>query len=78
MQLIYNNQGAENTSWLDDDLITSAAASIPGVNVDQLLTERNSKRSRTDRDIDQQGVADVVKRDADDLGRQDRQRSGRP
>jgi protein-disulfide isomerase len=62
MQLIYNNQGAENTSWLDDDLITSAAASIPGVDVDQLLTERNSK-SVSDRSsaIDQQGIKDVVK-----------------
>ncbi len=37
MQLMYNNQGPENTSWLNDDLITSAAASIPGVDVDQLL-----------------------------------------
>jgi len=62
MQLIYNNQGAENTSWLDDDLITSAAASIPGVDVGQLLTERNSKTVE-DRSsaIDQQGVKDVVK-----------------
>ena len=29
-QLLYDNQGTENTGWLNDDVIKSAAASIPG------------------------------------------------
>jgi protein-disulfide isomerase len=42
VQLLYHNQKAENTGWLDDDLLTSAAESIPGLNVDRLITDRNS------------------------------------
>jgi protein-disulfide isomerase len=62
MQLIYNNQGAENTNWLDDDLIRKAAASIPGIDVDQLMRERSSNTvSSRSSLIDQQGVKDVVK-----------------
>ncbi len=62
MQLIYDNQGAENTSWLNDDLIKSAGASIPGLDVDRLLSDRNSKAVE-DRSgsIDAQGVRDGVK-----------------
>jgi len=43
MQLLYDNQGAENTGWLDDDIVKSAATSIPGLNVNRLLSERNSR-----------------------------------
>jgi protein-disulfide isomerase len=42
MQLLYDNQKAENTGWLNDDLLTSAAESIPGLDVARLLTDRNS------------------------------------
>jgi protein-disulfide isomerase len=41
-QLLYNNQGAENTGWLDDNMIKSAAASIPGLDANRLLNDRNS------------------------------------
>ena len=41
-QLLYLNQGPENSGWLSDQLITSAAASIPGMNVPQLLDDRDS------------------------------------
>ena len=30
-ELLYFHQGAENTGWLSEDLVTAAAASIPGV-----------------------------------------------
>jgi protein-disulfide isomerase len=45
-ELLYVNQGVENTGWLRDSLITSAAASIPGVNVPKLLAERNSTATK--------------------------------
>jgi protein-disulfide isomerase len=41
-QLLYDNQGTENTGWLNDSIIKSAAASIPGLNASQLLSDRNS------------------------------------
>lgn len=42
IQLLYINQGSENSGWLDDRMIAAAAASIPGVNVPKLLDARNS------------------------------------
>jgi protein-disulfide isomerase len=42
VQLVYLNQGAENSGWLDDDMITAAAASVPGLRVPELLNERDS------------------------------------
>jgi protein-disulfide isomerase len=42
MQLLYDNQGAENTGWLDDNLVKSAAASIPGFDASRVLSERDS------------------------------------
>jgi protein-disulfide isomerase len=41
-QLLYDNQGTENTGWLDDKMIERAAASIPGLNPRRVLAERNS------------------------------------
>jgi protein-disulfide isomerase len=32
-QLLYVNQGIENTGWLDDNMVKSAASSIPGLDV---------------------------------------------
>jgi protein-disulfide isomerase len=42
MQLLYDNQGVENTGWLNDDMVKAAASSIPGLSVDRLLSDRNS------------------------------------
>ena len=42
MQLLYFNQGTENTGWLNDEIVTSAAASIPGIDVPRLLADRSS------------------------------------
>jgi len=41
-QLLYDNQGTENTGWLSDTMVRSAAKSIPGVDVAQLESDANS------------------------------------
>jgi protein-disulfide isomerase len=41
-QVLYLNQGTENTGWLDDNMITQAAESVPGLNVPRVLTERKA------------------------------------
>jgi protein-disulfide isomerase len=41
-QLLYFNQGVENTGWLNDAMIKAAAASIPGLDVPRLLSDRNA------------------------------------
>ena len=41
-QLLYANQGPENGGWLNDEIVASAAKSIPGVNVQQLVDASNS------------------------------------
>src|SRR5262245_29000509 len=42
MQLLYDNQGTENTGWLNDDIINSAAASIQGLDKEQFQSDRSS------------------------------------
>jgi protein-disulfide isomerase len=41
-ELLYFNQGRENSGWLDDGMVKAAAASIPGVNVQKVLATRKS------------------------------------
>jgi protein-disulfide isomerase len=41
-QILYDNQGTENTGWLNESMVGKAAASIPGLKVQQLLTDRKS------------------------------------
>ena len=41
-EILYFNQGTENTGWLNEAMVASAAASIPGLNVPKLLADRNS------------------------------------
>jgi protein-disulfide isomerase len=41
-ELLYFNQGAENSGWLDDALIRRAAGSIPGLDVGTLVSVRDS------------------------------------
>ena len=41
-QLLYANQGPENSGWLNDDMVASAAKSIPGVDVQALQDDSNS------------------------------------
>jgi protein-disulfide isomerase len=40
--VLYDNQGTENTGWLNDDMVGKAAASVGGLKVQQLLSDRNS------------------------------------
>ena len=42
MQIIYANQGTENTGWLNQAFIEKAAASVPGMNVRAVLDAQNS------------------------------------
>src|SRR3989440_11406611 len=60
-QVIYANQGTENTGWLNQNFIEHAAASVPGIAVQRLLDAQNSSavKNVTDR-IDAQGSADRV------------------
>jgi protein-disulfide isomerase len=60
-QLLYFNQGAENGGWLDDSMVASAATSIPGVKVQQLLDAANSTGvARTAARFDEQATAENV------------------
>ena len=42
VQLLYANQAGENSGWLSDDMVRAAAASIPGLDVNQLLAASDS------------------------------------
>lgn len=48
LALLFDQQGTENTGWLNDGLVTSVAASIPGLHVRRLLDERNSAAVKAD------------------------------
>ena len=41
-ELLYFNQGTENTGWLSDSMVEQAAASIPGLDVPRLLEASKS------------------------------------
>jgi protein-disulfide isomerase len=41
-QLLYFNQGSENSGWLDDSIVRSAYASIPGLKAQAALKARDS------------------------------------
>ncbi|MBV8079402.1 MAG: thioredoxin domain-containing protein [Actinobacteria bacterium] len=41
-QVLYDNQGTENTGWLSSQMVVSAAASVPGLRVPQLLAAQSS------------------------------------
>jgi protein-disulfide isomerase len=60
-QILYFNQGAENSGWLDDQMVADAAASIPGVDAAKLQADLNSQAvdSATQR-YDAQAQADAV------------------
>ena len=61
-QILYLNQGSENTGWLNDQMVTSAAASIPGLDVSRLLAGSNSDGVKAKAGaFDRQAVADNVR-----------------
>jgi protein-disulfide isomerase len=41
-ELLYVNQGTENTGWLDEKMVVAAGASIPGLRVPQVLSDAKS------------------------------------
>jgi 2-hydroxychromene-2-carboxylate isomerase len=41
-QLLYHNQGVENTGWLTDDMVASVARSVPGLNPREVFATRTS------------------------------------
>ena len=41
-QVLYDNQGTENTGWLNDSMVYQIAESVPGLNVPQLLSDRKA------------------------------------
>jgi protein-disulfide isomerase len=41
-QILYDNQGTENTGWLDSNMVVQAASGIPGLKVPQLLADSKS------------------------------------
>jgi protein-disulfide isomerase len=43
-ELLYFNQGTENTGWLDANMVVAAGASIPGLRVPQMLTDAKSSQ----------------------------------
>ena len=43
-QVLYNNQGTENTGWLNDNMVTQAAESVTGLKVPLLLSQRSSSQ----------------------------------
>jgi protein-disulfide isomerase len=60
-ELLYANQGAENSGWLSDEMITNAAASIPGLDVPELLAARSSSAVAAEATrFDEQAAADGV------------------
>jgi protein-disulfide isomerase len=60
-ELMYFNQKTENTGWLNDAMVGQAAASIPGLKVAQLLSDRNSGATQSQaKAFDAQQSADQV------------------
>jgi protein-disulfide isomerase len=63
MQLLYINQGVENTGWLDDNIVESAASSIPGLDVALFLKQLNSSTvDEQVKTVDTQATADALDR----------------
>ncbi len=47
-EILYDNQRTENTGWLNDAMVEQAAASIPKLNVPQLLADRNTSSVKSE------------------------------
>jgi protein-disulfide isomerase len=61
MELLYYNQGTENTGWLNDSMVATAAASVRGMNVPKLLADmKSSTVEKKASEFDSQMTADKV------------------
>jgi protein-disulfide isomerase len=60
-ELLYYNQGTENTGWLSDAMVGQAVSSIPGIHVHTVLNQESSSSvSSQAKTFDAQGAADKV------------------
>ena len=46
IELMYRNQGSENSGWVSDDFVAALGRSIPGLDVEQWLARRGYGRGR--------------------------------
>jgi protein-disulfide isomerase len=60
-QVLYLNQGPENGGWLNDEIVRSAAPSIPGLDVPAFLKARHSSSVRSQaKRFEDEATADQV------------------
>ena len=60
-ELLYDNQGEENTGWLNDTMVTAAASSIPGLQVHGFLNARSSGAVKAaQKQVDDLAITDKV------------------
>jgi protein-disulfide isomerase len=60
-EILYYNQGTENTGWLNDAMVGQAVSSIPGVRVHTILNNVSSGSvSSQAKTFDTQGAADKI------------------
>jgi protein-disulfide isomerase len=61
VQILYLNQGAENSGWLSDSTVDAAASSVRGLNARRLLQQRSSTSTTQQADsVDRQATKDRV------------------
>lgn len=59
--VLYDNQGAENSGWVTDSMLAQIAASVQGLNVPQVFTQRNSQQTtQITKQVDDLANADGV------------------
>ena len=46
-ELMYENQGTENTGWVTEDLIKAVGEAVPGLDVNKMLADRKSQAVTT-------------------------------
>jgi len=60
-EILYFNQGTENTGWLSNEMVASAAGSIPGLQVAKLLADsKSSEVAKTASGFDTLAAKDKV------------------
>lgn len=60
-EVTYDNQGTENTGWLNQNMVVKVASSVPGLLVRKLLTDLSSSSVKAEaQQIDSLAVSDKV------------------
>jgi protein-disulfide isomerase len=61
VELVYTNQGAENSGWVTDDFLRSVGEAVPGLDVDRMMEARDSAEvTATIEESAAEGQADQV------------------